>query len=285
MLCPSTASSPAWLLPLLLFPSAITQSFSVVLLPAVSGSRTKGGNLPHRPDGGTNPSRRAFTRRLLFRRLFYLRGFSGDAFISQCAGRRDDPRSRSSLSLFVFVRFPVRHFTPVLANLPFFPLQPDRTDPSPSVCTLLTPRIGIIGCLLGIMGNELLLVILCSFTLSREGVLRFSAKKRAHPACLLFDPLGRMFPFCLLFAFLGTGEIFSGRPEYPLCDNTYILRSFTGLRFDTSAENPPPHVFPCRQEIKLYYNEIRKKLESTKSERTEKEMSIELTKNYRLLLK
>ena len=115
---------------------------------------------------------------------------------------------------------------------------------------LLTPRIGIIGCLLGIIGNELLLVILCSFTLSREGVLRFSAKNaliRPVFFLILSVDVPVLSPLCLL----EPEKSSLADRNIPLCDNTYILRSFTGLRFDTSAENPPPHVFPCRQEIKV----------------------------------
>ncbi len=163
-------------LPLLLFPSAITQSFSVVLLPAVSGSRTKGETcrialmVERTLRGGLLLGVYCFG-------VFFTCGDSLGMLLFHNAQAGVMIRVLALLCPFLYLSASLSGILHGLGKTSHFFLYSLTAQTLRLLCVLLlTPRIGIIGCLLGIMGNELLLVILCSFTLSREGVLRFSAK-------------------------------------------------------------------------------------------------------------
>lgn len=186
-------------LPLLFFPSAITQSLSVMLLPAVSRSRTRGETCRI----ALMVERTLCGGLLLGIYCFGIFFTCGDQlgqllFHSAQAGRMIRVLSFLCPVLYLSASLSgVLHGLGKTTRFFFYSLSALTFR---LLCVLLVvPRLGITGCLLGIMGNELLLLILCSFTLYREGVLRFSIRDSLIlPFGFLILAVGcSCFAFCL----------------------------------------------------------------------------------------
>ncbi|MGI6006761.1 MAG: oligosaccharide flippase family protein [Ruminococcus sp.] len=162
-------------LPLILFPSTITQSVSVMLLPAVSESKAQ-----------NNYRRIAFTVEKTIRYGLFLGILCfgifftcGDSigillFHSQEAGQFIS--MLAFLCPFLYLSSTLASIINGLGKTACYFIQNLTGLTVRIICVLLlVPKTGIAGCLWGILGNEILLVILSLCTLYREHVLIFSA--------------------------------------------------------------------------------------------------------------
>lgn len=161
-------------LPLILFPSTITQSVSIMLLPAVSESKAR------REYRRISCTVEKTIRYGLFLGILCFGLFltCGDSMGTLLFHNEEAGRYISILSFlcpFLYLSATLSSILNGLGKTALHFIHNLAGMTLRIICVLLLiPRLGIAGCLWGILANEILLVILCAAALYRERVLAFS---------------------------------------------------------------------------------------------------------------
>ncbi|MCH1983071.1 polysaccharide biosynthesis protein [Ruminococcus sp. OA3] len=195
-------------LPLILFPSTITHSVSVMLLPAVAESKAR-----------NQKDRIAFTVEKTIRYglflgilcfgLFYRYGDSLGAllFHSEEAGRYI--AILSFICPFMYLSTTLASIINGLGKTTLYFIQ-SLAGLLLRICFVFfaIPRFGILGYLWGVLANEIILVLLSVISLHREGVLVFHAADAiAKPLCFLMISAGCAQSLQLISAYLPGGPL------------------------------------------------------------------------------